>query len=215
MGCPSPAASRLTRPSPSATGQITLASALPTGPVTLNPVVTASENGVAVTAPLAVTVTHALPPPPPPPPTLTWNPQWVTPASLAAHVGVPLGSLGISVTDPLADGHAGTMALNVSVTKGTLSAKDAAGTFLPGSGTAKLATYRAGFAQTNAVLATLTYTASAAVGDAMSDARRLGPGRPRGEEVPADHDQLTTAGRSSAGRPVSLRIRTWVKSESS
>ena len=67
------------------------------------------------------------------------------------------------VIDPFAAGNPGTMALNVSASVGALSMTDTRGTLLPGSGTTAIS-FHGPFAQVNAALATLTYTAGHATG---------------------------------------------------
>lgn len=117
------------------------------------------------------------PPPPPPPPVVTPppppvtvslspHPAWGPPAALVAKAGVPAHIAGLAVSDQWADGHAGTMALNLSVANGTLAGTDATGKALPDSGMAKLHV-KDGLAAVNAVLAGLTYSSTTVGPDAL------------------------------------------------
>ena len=66
------------------------------------------------------------------------NPVITGPAQLTGTVGTPLALSGLGFTDPWAAGHAGSLALNVSTSFGTLTGTNGSGQALAGSGTASL-----------------------------------------------------------------------------
>ena len=90
----------------------------------------------------------------------TPNPVVSAPASETAAAGASIALPNVSISDPWAAGNAGTLALNVTATGGTVAMTDANGNPLPGSGTAAIHISDT-LAQLNADLATLSYTAGA------------------------------------------------------
>src|SRR5260221_3247405 len=122
----------------------------------VNIMVTATENGTTVSAPLALTITHAAPPPPPPPvPTQHPDPQWGPPSALVVKAGSAMPISGLAVSDQWAVGHAGQMALNAGVTYGTITANHK-GVPVVGSGTHEI-NPRVGLSDVNVILSTLVY----------------------------------------------------------
>jgi hypothetical protein len=82
--------------------------------------------------------------------------QVTSPTSLSATANGDMRVGGVSITDPWAASHSGTMALNVTVTSGTVSMTDASGRAVAGSGTNGI--HISGtLAELNAELATLGY----------------------------------------------------------
>lgn len=143
-------------------GVLSLAAPL-SGPATLAPIVTASANGVSVATPLTLTVTHVVTPTPP---KLTPSPLFGPPSSLLAIVGQVMPLVGLAVSDQWAVGHAGTMALNLSVKTGSLTMLDVTGQPYPGSATASIS-IKGGIVAINRALATLVYTAHQAGPDTL------------------------------------------------
>jgi hypothetical protein len=76
-------------------------------------------------------------------PTLTTTaligPQITAPNSIGIAVGASGNVVGVSLADLFAAGNAGTLALNLNVSSGTIGTKDSSGNKLPGSDTASLA----------------------------------------------------------------------------
>jgi hypothetical protein len=128
----------------------------------------ANSNAFALTLPdhpvIVEIVGAGVTPPPMTPPVVV--PPVVPPVALTLSVNRQLGVLGLSVADPWADGHAGTMALNLTVTKGTIAGVDGAGKPLAGSGTPSIRV-RDSLAAVNAALAGLTYTSTNVGPDAL------------------------------------------------
>jgi hypothetical protein len=88
----------------------------------------------------------------------TPQPVITVPATASSAAGQTIAIGGVSVSDPWAASHAGTLALNVTTTGGTVTMKDANGNQLAGSGTGAIHVSGT-LAQINAELATLSYTA--------------------------------------------------------
>jgi hypothetical protein len=89
------------------------------------------------------------------------DPVLAVPASESVAAGASVAISGVSLSDPWAASHAGTLALNVTTSGGTVSMKGASGTALAGSGTSAIHV-SGSLAQINADLATLSYTAGSA-----------------------------------------------------
>ncbi|HET8995983.1 MAG TPA: type I secretion C-terminal target domain-containing protein, partial [Acetobacteraceae bacterium] len=79
------------------------------------------------------------------------------PATLSAAAGQALAVSGVSLSDPWAANHPGSLALNVTASSGTVSMKDANGNPLGGSGSGAIHT-SGSLAQITAELAGLSYT---------------------------------------------------------
>ncbi len=93
------------------------------------------------------------------------NPVVTVPGAQTVTAGAGLAFSGISISDPWAAAAGGTLALNVTTTAGTVSAKDASGNLVSGSGTSGIHVSGT-LAQINAELATLTF-ADATTGNAQ------------------------------------------------
>lgn len=106
---------------------------------------------VAIAAPTSTTTTLT-----------TADPAITLPASDTVTVGTTITVAGVSVADAFAASNPGTMMLNVSDTTGLL-AMTSGGTRLAGSGTHSISVAGT-FAQINADLATLSYTAGSGTG---------------------------------------------------
>jgi len=88
----------------------------------------------------------------------TPQPVITVPATTSSAAGQTIAIGGVSVSDPWAASHAGTLALNVTTTGGTVAMQDANGNQLAGSGSGAIHVTGT-LAQINAELATLAYTA--------------------------------------------------------
>lgn len=96
------------------------------------------------------------------------GPNIITPSSEQTVVNGTIAIPGVSVTDAFAPNNPGAMALNVNAASGTVTMKDGGGNPVAGSGTNSVQ-FDGTFAQVNAALATLTYTAgSSAQTDTLS-----------------------------------------------
>lgn len=86
------------------------------------------------------------------------DPVLTAPASASVAAGASVAISGVSLADPWAASHAGTLALNVTTSGGTVSMLGSNGSALAGSGTSAIHV-SGSLAQINADLATLSYTA--------------------------------------------------------
>lgn len=91
----------------------------------------------------------------------TPNPVLTVPGAETTTLGATLAVSGLSVSDPWAASHAGSLALNVTATGGTVSGTDSAGHALNGSGTSAIHVSGT-LAEINAELAGLTFTSAQA-----------------------------------------------------
>jgi hypothetical protein len=90
----------------------------------------------------------------------TTGPSITTPGPETVAVSQKLTIPGVHVVDSFGASHAGSLALSVASTGGAIAMTDAGGTAVAGSGSASIFV-QGTFAQINAELATLTYTAGA------------------------------------------------------
>ena len=118
------------------------------------------QAGLFSSGDILVTVGGSPPPPPPPPPPSS---SIAAPATEQVAAGGTVAVSGVQVRDTFAAGNPGNMAVNLNAGSGHISVLSSTGTPLPGSGTASIS-FSGTFAQVNAELATLRYTAGATAG---------------------------------------------------
>ena len=124
---------------------------VPTGSDTIT-INTWDQAGLDSTVSINVSVTPAL-----------TGPVITAPTTESATAGATIAIAGVSVADAFAAGNPGTMALNLSVTSGTIGMTGAGGAIVAGSG-AQSMSISGTFAQVNADLANLSYTAAGTAG---------------------------------------------------
>jgi hypothetical protein len=110
---------------------------------------------------------------------LRTGPSVINPSAITVKTSSSNTVSGVSIMDYVAATHAGTMALNVNCSSGTITMKDQNGNLISGSGTGYIS-YVGTLAQENAALATLTYEASGSPG---SDLLTINPWNEIGENT--------------------------------
>ena len=135
------------------------------------------------------------------PPATSGSPALTEPAGETVAAGATLPVSG-NYSDSFAAGNSGAMFLGITDSSGTLSATNAAGQVVAGSGTDSI-TLNADYADVNAVLKSLTYTAGSASG---SDSINFDIWNQAGVETTDTVPVTITAGGGSNPPPVS---ETW------
>lgn len=130
-------------------------------------------------------------PTPPPPPS---GPVLNEPSSETVATGSMVGVPG-SYSDPFAQSNPGFLYLGISDTRGTLRAVDASGGSVPGTGTSNIG-FSTNFANLNAALGSLTYTAPLSSG---SDKIRFDVWNQAGVETMRDVPVTITGSPPSSG----------------